>query len=223
GAVSLPVARFSDEMRQVLESQGELVLSRVRDQAESAGIHCHTELRNGVPATEIVEAAQDQDLIVLGRSGESSQVEERRGLGAVAERVLRSSEKPVFVAPDWFQEPKRILLGYDGSERAQAAMRFAAELARSLALPLTAVSVSDDHDVALRRLEEVARHAETHDLRVERLALTGDPAAALLDAATEGDLIAMGSFGEGRIREWFLGSTTEAVLRHARQPVLLHR
>jgi nucleotide-binding universal stress UspA family protein len=223
GAISLPVTRFSDEMRQVLESQGKRVLEGVLERTQEAGLRCRTEVRTGIPALEIMDAAKDCDLIVLGRYGESSMLEERKSLGAVAERVLRSATQPVFVASDVFTQPRRIVLGFDGSDRAREAMTYATELSGRLKVPLVALSVHADEAVASQRLDVVRNYADAHGLEVSTQVLEGDAAEAILASASEGDLIAMGAFGEGRIREWLLGSTTEAVLRGARQPVLMHR
>lgn len=223
GAVSLPLTPFSNQMREVLESQGHSLMDEVTEKAKKAGVRVRTELRMGFPATEILAAAQGSDLIVLGRRGESSSLESQRGLGAVAERVVRGSTQPVLVASEEFQDIRRIFLGFDGSERARAAMTYAVELATRLTLPLLAVSVQQDEELAKERLETVSSYAQAHDLDVTTLALQGDPADAILAEVEEGDLIAMGAFGEGRVREWLLGSTTEAVLRAAEQPVLLHR
>lgn len=223
GAVSLPVARFSEEMRQILESQGEVVLKSVRENAEQAGVRCRTEIRSGIPALEILEAAKDCDLIVIGRHGETSKLEKARRLGGVSERVLRSSRHPVLVASLDFQEIERVLLCFDGSDRAREAMTYAVELAKRLKLPVQAISVYDDEEVANEQLEVVRNYAEAHQLDVTLVAKEGDPGEAILETAQTGDLIAMGAFGEGRIREWLLGSTTESVLRSAVQPLLMHR
>jgi nucleotide-binding universal stress UspA family protein len=223
GAVSLPSSTFSKEMDEMLELQGQALLAQVKMNAEQAGVTCRTELRMGIPPTEILAAAQHCDLIVLGRQGETTRIEKRQGLGAVAERVLRTATQPVLVTPGSFEEIRRVVLGYDGSERAREAMTYAVELAQRLNLPVLAVSVHDDEALALERLSVVERYAEAHQLALQTQALQGDPADALLGTAEVGDLIAMGAFGEGRIREWLLGSTTEAVLRASNQPVLLHR
>lgn len=49
----------------------------------------------------------------------------------------------------------------------------------------------------------------------------GDPGDVILEAATEDvDLLVMGTHGLGGVRKWFLGSTTQRVLRRTRTPVL---
>ena len=230
GALSLPVTNFSTQMQEVLSDQGKRVLARVEEDVREAGVNLRSEVRTGVPATEILEAARESDLIILGRHGETHQTEEGSsssrdsgGLGAVAERVLRTAADPVLIAPGSFEEPKRVLLCYDGSSRASETMNYAAELAKRLSLPLAALSAHDDEAVARERFERVTRYMDAQGLNVTTLSRPGDPVEAILGEAQPGDLLAMGAFGEGRIRAWLLGSTTEAVLRSTKQPVLLHR
>ena len=230
GALSLPVTNFSTQMQEVLSDQGKRVLARVEEDVREAGAEVRTEVRTGVPATEIIDAARESDFIILGRHGETHQTEEggsggpkSGGLGAVAERVLRTAADPVLIAPGRFEEPKRVLLCYDGSSRASETMNYAAELAKRLNLPLAALSAHDDEAVAKERFERVTRYMDAQGLGVTTLSRPGDPVEVILDEAQPGDLLAMGAFGEGRIREWLLGSTTEAVLRSTEQPVLLHR
>jgi len=222
GAISLPT-RFASEMQELLSTQGAAVLSQLQENAEKVGITCRTELRKGIPATQILEAAQDCDLIILGRRGESSRLEEAKGLGAVAERVLRSSKMPVILTDERYAELTRVLLGYDGSDRAREAMVYAAELAARLTIPMLAISVHDRLELAEEQLNTVTAYAEAHHLELTTLALQGDPVEAILNQAMYSDLIAIGAFGEGRVRAWLLGSTTEAILRSSTQPVLLHR
>ncbi len=223
GALSVPTTTFSEEMNSMLQGQGKELLQRIERLAEEDGLSCETEIRTGLPANQILEAAQTADLIVLGRRGESSKLEESRGLGTVAERVVRGSHQPVLVAAEAFRPFERIVLGYDGSERAREAMVYASELAQRLSLPLLALSVHDDETLALERLEAVRSYVEGRKLKLTTMALTGDAVEAIITQSHDGDLIAMGAFGEGRIQAWLLGSTTESLLRATTQPVLLHR
>ncbi len=52
---------------------------------------------------------------------------------------------------------------------------------------------------------------------------TGQPAEVILDAAGHADLIVVGTHGRSGLARWRLGSTSEAVLRAARVPVLAVR
>ena len=211
------------ETEQHLEQQGDSLLASVKDEIEAAGVKCRVERLNGVPAVRLLEAAVDSDLIVMGRRGESAELGDTKGLGEVVERVLRTAEQPVLLAGSEFEDVTRILLGFDGSGPARAAMVYAIELAQRLSLPVMAISVHSDDDMARRHLDTVEHYAASHKVRLESGHRKGDPADVILGMAQPGDLITIGAFGHGRIREWLLGSTTEAILRSVQQPVLLHR
>ncbi|GGX78410.1 hypothetical protein GCM10007160_02080 [Litchfieldella qijiaojingensis] len=215
--------RLKRESQEQLEAQGERLLASMKAEIEASGIECRSEMLSGVPAVRILDAAVDSDLIVMGRRGESAGLGDSKGLGEVVERVLRTAEQPVLLAGADFQDISRILLGFDGTKPAREAMVYAIELAQRLSLPVVAVSVHHDDAIARRRLSTVDHYAETHRIQIETEVRKGDPADVLLEMAQPGDLITIGAFGDGRIREWLLGSTTEAILRSAEQPVLLHR
>ncbi|MCE9664265.1 universal stress protein [Halomonas sp. M5N1S17] len=215
--------RLREQTLQQLEEQGELLLEAVKAEIEAAGIECRVDRLSGVPAVRILDAASDSDLIVMGRRGESAGLGDTKGLGEVVERVLRTADQPVLLAGADFQEITQVLLGFDGSKPAREAMNYAIELAQRLVLPVRAVSVHHEEHVARRHLETVELYAASHKVKVDTDIRKGDPADVILSMAQPGDLITIGAFGEGRIREWLLGSTTETILRSAAQPVLLHR
>lgn len=215
--------RLRRENQEQLEAQGERLLASIKSEIEAAGVECRSEMLSGVPAVRLLEAASDSDLIVMGRRGESAGLGDTKGLGEVVERVLRTAVQPVLLAGPEFQDITRILLGFDGSKPAREAMVYAIELAQRLTVPVLAVSVHHDDVVARRQLSTVEHYAEGHRIEIDTEIRKGDPADVLLGMAQPGDLITIGAFGDGRIREWLLGSTTEAILRSAVQPVLLHR
>lgn len=215
--------RLKRESQEQLEAQGERLLAAVKDEFEAAGIECRCDMLSGVPAVRILDAATDSDIIVMGRRGESAGLGDTKGLGEVVERVLRTADRPVLLAGTEFQDTSRILLGFDGTRPARDAMVYAIELAQRLALPLMAVSVHHDDGIARRHLSAVEQYAKSHRIQADTEIRKGDPADVILGMAQPGDLITIGAFGDGRIREWLLGSTTEAILRDAVQPVLLHR
>jgi nucleotide-binding universal stress UspA family protein len=222
GAISLPTLTFKDDMQALLDTQADLALDRFRDSASSVGIQFEIQKRGGVPARTILEQARVSDLLMIGRRGESNQLDDSLELGSTAEKVLRNSHCSVLVTPGLFTPISRIVLGFDGSERASATMRYAVELAERLNLTIIAVSVGDDAQTNLN-LKTVRTYASDHNISLETHAASSDPAATLLGLSGPGDLIAIGAFGSNRLREFFLGSTTEMILKQATCPILLHR
>jgi nucleotide-binding universal stress UspA family protein len=68
------------------------------------------------------------------------------------------------------------------------------------------------------------RAAETLDAaQVETQYWLGSPAAQLVDASKEAELVVVGSRGRGRVLAGILGSTSYAVAAHARCPVVVVR
>ena len=78
-----------------LEEHGNDTFAAVTEQAEDVSIE--TVMRYGIPAEEIVTAADklDVDLIVLGSRSRSGEF--RRLLGSVTDQVLRVTDRPVTV------------------------------------------------------------------------------------------------------------------------------
>ena len=146
-------------------------------------------------------------------------------LGGVAESITRQCSKPVLVTPLEFAEIRSPMLAYDGSERASAAMHFAAEICTKLGLPLEVMTVERDRDLGEQTLEEARRYLGSYQLKLQTVVAEGHAAEQIpAEVKSRGhDLVFMGSHGHGRILEWVLGSTTEYVLRNVNCPVVLHR
>jgi nucleotide-binding universal stress UspA family protein len=142
-----------------------------------------------------------------------------------------------------------ILVGTDGSDTAQTAVRYAIDLARQLGARLQIVSayepvadhrlrseqvevprdlqwtVSPREDV-LALLDTAAKEARDAGIgQVETFARQGDAADAILDVAEEqrSDLIVVGNKGMTGAKRFLLGSVPNKVSHHAPSSVLIVR
>jgi len=141
-----------------------------------------------------------------------------------------------------------IVVGTDGSESAQEAVRQSVELAARLGATLRIVSAyepvpagrlreeaqqvppdlqwminpREDVDATLRGAAEAAREG---GVEAETYARQGDPADAILDVAEEqgADLIVVGNKGMTGARRFLLGSVPNRVSHHAPCSVLIIR
>ena len=140
---------------------------------------------------------------------------------------------------------RSIVVGTDGSEPAERAVREAIDIAARDGARLLIVTAFPDPtmmlreriasgatpvDVNLRDVAEsvVARHvraARERGVEVETHASEGDPAVAILDAASEhgADLIVVGNRGLSGIRRFLLGSVSQKVSEHASCNVMIVR
>lgn len=129
-----------------------------------------------------------------------------------------------------------IVVGTDGSAAAEAAVRWAVEVARCEGARVHLVTAFPDRPLfeemitgsviatpidflpaAEALLERAAAVAEQAGLRVQRHALPGDPASAILEVArTQGaDLVVVGHRGLTRVERLLLGSVADKLAHHA--------
>ena len=141
-----------------------------------------------------------------------------------------------------------IVVGTDGSETANEAVRQAVDLAKSVGAKVQLVSAYEPvpnqrireektqapEDVQWSinpredvdgTLEDAAELADKAGVTVERFARQGDPADAILDVAeeTKADLIIVGNKGMTGARRFLLGSVPNKVSHHAPCSVLIIR
>ncbi len=171
-------------------------------------------------------------MAVLGLSLVS--VEQGHGPGRIRQDEEESMEIPKIHCS--------VLVGVDGSDASHHAAAQAVFLARDLGAKLYAVYVVDTHTArtlgiymrdALHELREDGRQvlnrvtAQAQDLGVgvEAILAEGRPGEEICRVAAEqkADIIVVGAIGKSAVEEILLGSVSEYVLHHAKQPVMVVR
>ena len=71
--------------------------------------------------------------------------------------------------------------------------------------------------------QALAELGEVGDVEVERVIAQDSAAQALIDAATERDILVVGSRGHGGFAGLLLGSVSQQCAQHARRPVVVVR
>jgi nucleotide-binding universal stress UspA family protein len=76
---------------------------------------------------------------------------------------------------------------------------------------------------ALEQMEEVVAGSAAAGLQVERIVVRGRPRQEIVAVAADwgADLVVLARHGSGNLRNTFMGSTSESVLRHAPCPVMV--
>jgi len=208
-----------------------------------------THRAEGTPRTVIAEhvADNDIDLVAVDRHGRTGVGE--RLLGTTTERVLRSVETPVLtVTGDRIRDETGrsygdILIPTDGSEVAERAAPYGADLARHTGAtvhlltavdveagggPFDAGGVSDEFIERLERtgrdaLDRLAERIGGSDLDLRSTLVRGSASTEITTYADENDvdLILVASEGETNLVGQYIGSTTRRVLRAVDRPVLV--
>jgi nucleotide-binding universal stress UspA family protein len=179
----------------------------------------HEERGNG--EEPFITRARVHDLVVMGRFTRPN------GLPPdLLQRLLVGCGRPLLVAaPD----APRNLTG-----TAMVCWKDAREPARALtaAMPILAetkrvvVAAVDEGHASANDAAAVARQLAWHGIRAEAQTIKADgrPVAALLSsaaAACDADLLVMGSYSTGPLRQEIFGGCTQSLLEHADLPVFL--
>jgi nucleotide-binding universal stress UspA family protein len=241
--------RTSEDRAAERTERGREILQSVTDLDVSGDSSIETHLIRGKPAKAIRAhvAEHDVDLLAMGRRGRTRLKD--RLLGSVTERVLRKTRVPVLAVPavestpdlEWSCED--ILVTTDGSDVAQRAAPYAADLARVWGATLHLLTVVDVQGQAglfdaggvdrefVDRLEATGRDAldrltdaiDASDVDLESSLRKGTPHSEIGAYASENtvDLIVMASEGQTNLVGQHLGSVTRRVLQTAKRPVLV--
>jgi nucleotide-binding universal stress UspA family protein len=141
---------------------------------------------------------------------------------------------------------ERIVVGVDGSEGADSAVRWCARYARTLDAEVTAVAVvepnvplvppPDTYAEAMQQAQDAERekaHATLErdwcrplrdaGIRYEARSVLGDPAETLMQTAIDlgADLLVVGRRGRGRFIEALVGSVPRKLAHYAELPLVI--
>ena len=193
-------------------------------------------VRRGRPDEEALLTAAEvgAQLIVTGGGGPATV--RRWVLGSVAERIVRGSPVPVFIARGALPmiERRPVLCPIDLSPHSRVGLHAAIRMARAFGSPLVTLTVipeeekgwlsADDLEHALAREEHVAATqvkefigaTDLADLEVEHRVVIGQPAKRIVEAAEEAWLMVIASRGFTQLRATSIGGVTEQSIRLSR-------
>lgn len=219
------LSELDEQRAKVNREQGKLMLEAAKTRAVEGEVNDPiTRQLNGTLVETLVELEKDVRLLVIGKRGETAH-QASGHLGSNLERVVREMHRPILMVPKTFKRPEKILIAFDGSKTARKGVEM---LARSPLFTGTECHVlivgadtAEHHselDWALSTLREASHQAEGA-IRAGEV----DEALQAYEKEHSIDLLVMGAYGHSRIRHLLVGSTTTAMLRGSRIPVLILR
>lgn len=187
----------------------------------------------------LVEVAAGSELLVVGTRGWSTRAD--LSIGSVGAYCARHATVPVALIPPEVPPadgPLHVVVGFDGSSHAVAALGWAAaHLRRSAHMTVvrafTSESVIGD---PLSPAPEVSEARAREELEggvaavldelgghpsVELSVVPGDPRAALRAAAADADVLVIGTRGHGVLDRLLLGSVASALAHHPTVPTIV--
>jgi nucleotide-binding universal stress UspA family protein len=220
-----------------LDEVGEYVL---RDHAAAASarqpsVAVTSRLSHSAPAEALTQLSERADLVVVGSRGRGSSVVSSV-LGSVSDRVAAHAHCPVVIVPE--AGPRaglaRVVVGVSSARAGRLALEFAFEEARLRGATLVAVSAMRDQQAepghtesldvrALRGLlDELAGVAAAYpEVIAEPVLSDSDAASALLDAATDADIVVVGCHHSRDRWSTRLGPVPAAIAHQAPCPVVV--
>lgn len=219
------LAELDAQRAKLVSHRGRAILEDARaivDEAGVAGIT--TRLRQGDIVDTLAEQEAGAELVLIGKRGEAADFAKGH-LGSNLERIVRASHRPILVAARSFRPISRVLVAWDGGPSAMRAVDHMARSALYEGLAVTVATVGSASDPVRRGLEDARAMLAAAGLDAGTEILPGQPETALGELVEKApyDLLVMGAYGHSRIRSLIIGSTTTAMLRSCRIPVVLVR
>ena len=224
-ALLTQLAALDSERAKLLMQRGRAILDDAQAALESAGVReITTRLRHGDIVEALSEITPGARLIVIGKRGEAADFASGH-LGSNLERILRSSTKPVLVASRGFRPIERVMVAFDGGPSALRAVDHIAQSPVFAGLDIRLVSVGPVSAPVEQGLKAAKERLQAAGIAADTAVLPGQPETTLAALVEDGgiDLVVMGAYGHSRIRNLIIGSTTTAMIRACKVPLLLMR
>lgn len=195
------------------------------------GVQVTTRVGRGSPVAWLIEASADADLLVIGSDYKGPGTGPARGAHGL--RIAAGAKCPVVVVPDLdFEGRSGVVVGVDGSEASESAVRFAAAEADRLHEPLIAVTVwtpleaprnlgwyPEEYLENMRLLAEeslalslAGTRQDYPDLEIVTRVERGYPSLIINELAVTARLAVIGTHGRGALARFLLGSISQEVL-----------
>ncbi len=222
-----PYQAILGQLQDLESKKARVVLDDAAKVFELAGLsdRLTTTHKTGLLVDCLSDYEGSEDLVMLGKRGENANFATEH-LGSTMERVVRASGRPCLVTSRSFQEPRRVLVAYDGGESCRRAVEFLSksEILRDLDVHIVTV-VAHLEDEALKHLREAEKTMRDGGFSPICQMLHGDTEEAISSYVSTNHigLLVMGAYGHSRIRYLIIGSTTTEMIRTCKVPVLLFR
>ena len=214
--------------------------ARVRELAPE--LTCTSTSKLGHPAVMLAEASEAANAVVVGRRGVGGAASVL--MGSVSNRLAVEAKCTLVVVGDG--EPLTtgpLVVGVDDSPFGTHALRYAmaeaalrkARVRAVVAYDVTHQAIQGDPELIARTRADVEAEAEgtitralaqvqgtgSASVGVDRIAVEGRAADAILGHADDAQLIVVGTHGRGLVRRALLGSVSRQILNDADRPVAI--
>ncbi|GEN27347.1 universal stress protein [Halovibrio variabilis] len=219
------LSELDEQRAKVNREQGRLMLDAAKARAIEDGVTAPvTRQLNGTLVETLVELEKEMRLLVVGKRGETAH-QASGHLGSNLERVVREMHRPILMVPQTFKRPENVMMAFDGSKTARKGVEMLAKSPLFNGVACHIVIVGAETAENRSQLEWALTTLREADHAAEGAIRAGEVETTLGEYQQEKaiDLMVMGAYGHSRIRHLLVGSTTTAMLRNSKIPVLILR
>lgn len=218
----LMATRFPVEVSRKMQRLREELKARIEERLRIEGVSWDWIHLDDLPGSNLARFSILSDVVIVSQAGPAMFKDDPRPLAAA---VATHGRAPVLAVPESLRQlnvAAPILIAWNGSPEAAAAMRSSLPLLK-LATGVQLLEVEEKiaaypRDLAARYLSRHGVEVEIVQLRpVDGVAHTIERAAGELGAG----MIVMGAYGHSRLREFLVGGVTRHLLRECGLPLLL--
>lgn len=219
------LVNLDEQHGRVARLRGKAILEDAEKQLNECGIkEVNAIQRHGSLVETIDEFERSADLVVIGKRGEHADFSKAH-LGSNLERVVRSAEIPILVTSRAFEPVESFLIAFDGGPSARKAIDYVLSSPLLKGVEAHLLSIGKEGSKMALEFEKAAGKLQAAGYSVKADLMAGDADEIIArEVESRGiDLLLIGAYGHSLIRRLIIGSTTTALVRTCKIPVLLFR
>lgn len=219
------LAQMDEERSRIDMRKGRLILEHAKNLVEGQGLKSVDIVhRRGSLVETLGELETTAQMILIGKRGEHADSANLH-LGSNLERTVRAARRPVMVCPRTFQPVARFAVAFDGGASTMKAIESVANSRLFRGLECRLLYVGEENASTRAMVNNAATRLDSAGISVETVIRPGNPDTVIPADVAENrvDLMVMGAYGHSRIRTLIIGSTTSAMLRACRIPMIMYR
>lgn len=208
----------------LFKNRGHEILQKLKSRCREASVLATTEIGLGGVEKTVLDQVQKAAILAIGRRG-NGRPDTSDYLGRNFRRIAHQAKLPLLIGGDSTKTIKKILLAYNGRERAQKALGWAKRFLDHGTFEMLVLIVKEEDSSSVRVWEkDIKSEFSQNGIKNFRLIIQqGNAAERIVETGVknQSDLVIMGGYSHKAFLEWLEGSTLESVLRKMPLPVLV--
>ncbi len=185
--------------------------------------------KKGALVENIKDLQTDFDLLILGKRGVDHE-ESDEDLGFNIAKIIKQVNKPTLIASQNsvinYRGVKSFLLCYDGSKPAEKILNVVCKTSLLKSMQCHLLTIGENNEKNKSELEKARLKLESCGFGVKSLVAEAkqqevQEVVKKYIQKNSINILAMGAFGHSAVRDFFLGSTTKALIKEVEIPILI--